>query len=76
MWAGHYACGLCEDGKWARLKILNGIYEPRGVNEEDLKSIEKKVVVDEDQAICSSSADRTAWQPRDLARRIWAWKCV
>jgi MFS family permease len=48
----------------------------KGVNEEDLKNIEKKVVVDEDQTITSSSVHGAGWQPRDVSRRMWAWKCV
>lgn len=47
-----------------------------GLDPNVTTSIEKKVVVDEDRAICSSSADRTGWQPGDLARRMRAWKCV
>jgi hypothetical protein len=48
----------------------------KGVDNEDLKSIERKVVVDEGHVMSSSLDDGTRWQLRDLARRMWAWKRV
>jgi len=48
----------------------------KGVNEDELKTIEKKVMEDDDQTATASSLHRRTWQPRDLARRMLAWKCV
>jgi MFS family permease len=73
---GALSLWIVRGWKVGEIEDLEKRLREKGVNVEDLKSIERKAVVDGGHVISSSLVDGTRWQLRDLARRMWAWKRV
>ena len=62
--------------KVGELEELERRLQAKGMSENEVETLEMKAVVDEDEALTSPSVNPASWQPRDLARRMLAWKCV
>jgi hypothetical protein len=73
---GALSLWIVRGWKVGEIEDLGRRLREKGVNEEDLKNIERKAVVDESHITSSSSIDGAKWQLRHLARRMWAWKRV
>jgi MFS family permease len=73
---GALSLWIVRGWKVGEMEELERSLRAKGVNEEDLKNMEKKVVADEDQTITASCVQGRRWQPRDLVRRMWAWRRV
>ena len=73
---GALSLWIVRGWKVGELEDLERRLQAKGMSENDMKAVEQNAVIDDDQVFTTSSVHPIGWQPRDLARRMWAWKCV
>ncbi len=73
---GALSLWIVRGWKVGELEELERRLQAKGIEGRDLADAEKKAAIDNDQALSYKAVGQKAWQPRDLVRRLWAWKRV